>query len=126
MSLHVTPLSSFSLKQWSFTDLDIEEFGDRQTFFVFLTYGHERPDSRIFWVLLESENPVTYNVNDQASLELGVATHYAHGQYQNSETLLQLRQLINNRRKTPHVAVGWWKWAITHLGGTAEFVSGLY
>ncbi|KAK0395524.1 hypothetical protein QR680_001324 [Steinernema hermaphroditum] len=126
LSLHVTPLNNFSLKKWSFTDLNLEEFGDRQTYFVFLTYGHERPEVRKFWILLESTNPVTHSLDEQASLELGVATHYAHGQYQNSETLLQLRQLINNRRKTPHVAVGWWKWAITHLGGTAEFVSGLY
>lgn len=45
------------------------------------------------------------------------------GKYQYSETLQQLRMLINSRRTTPHLAVGWWKWAITHICGVAELVA---
>lgn len=53
-SLHITPLNGFALKQWSFTNLDIETFGKRRTYFVFLSYGRSAPSERRFWILLES------------------------------------------------------------------------
>uniref|UniRef100_A0A0N4X7C5 Copper transporter n=1 Tax=Haemonchus placei TaxID=6290 RepID=A0A0N4X7C5_HAEPC len=54
------------------------------------------------------------------NLEIAVASHHAHGEHQNSETLRQLRHLIQGRRQTPEMAVGWWKWAMTMIGGVAE------
>uniref|UniRef100_A0A914RUA9 Uncharacterized protein n=1 Tax=Parascaris equorum TaxID=6256 RepID=A0A914RUA9_PAREQ len=42
--------------------------------------------------------------------------------YQYSDTLSQLLTLIKSRRLTPHMAVGWWKWAITVIGGVAEII----
>lgn len=57
-----------------------------------------------------------------ASLELSVASHHAHGEHQNSDTLNQLRAVIDSRRRTPYMAVGWWKWACTVTGGVSEIV----
>ena len=48
------------------------------------------------------------------------------GPHQNSETLAQIRNMINTRRQTPHVAVGYWKWAITHIGGISEMVAQIF
>lgn len=48
------------------------------------------------------------------------------GRYQNSPTLHQLRSLINTRRKTPHLAVGYWRWGISLISGTAELISHLF
>ncbi|VDM38403.1 unnamed protein product [Toxocara canis] len=107
LSLHITPLNGFTLKKWSFTDIDVEKFGRRDTYFVFWSYGAEAPEQRHFWILLEN---------------IAAATHYAHGKYQYSDTLSQLRTLIKSRRQTPHMAVGWWKWAITVIGGVAEII----
>lgn len=44
------------------------------------------------------------------------------GEHQNSDTLRQLRHLIQSRRQTPEMAVGWWKWGMTMIGGIAEIV----
>ncbi|GMT16478.1 hypothetical protein PFISCL1PPCAC_7775, partial [Pristionchus fissidentatus] len=122
MSLHVTALNGFELKSWSFTPLDIQLVNKRDTYFVFLTYGSETPPTRTFWLLLEQKGPVFPDINKEASLELAVASHHAHGQYQNSETLKQLRQLVASRRQTTHFAVGWWKWGMTLLAGVSEIV----
>lgn len=54
MSFHITPINGYRLKDWSFAPFDVETFGRRQTYFVFLTYGHEAPVDRTFWVLLEN------------------------------------------------------------------------
>ncbi|VDO13143.1 unnamed protein product [Haemonchus placei] len=54
MSLHVTPLNGYELVSWSFTNIDLKEFGRRTTYFVFLTYGFEMPEYRRFWILLEN------------------------------------------------------------------------
>lgn len=146
MSLHVTPINGYSLKDWSFAPMDHETFGHRRTYFVFLTYGHEAPVDRTFSILLENvcanraislmlcvmqQNPNPPDPETSPSIEIAVATHYAHGisrvadadimvsfagPHQNSETLNQLRSLISNRRKTPHHAVGYWRWAITMVG----------
>uniref|UniRef100_A0A914DJF4 Endoplasmic reticulum metallopeptidase 1-like C-terminal domain-containing protein n=1 Tax=Acrobeloides nanus TaxID=290746 RepID=A0A914DJF4_9BILA len=43
MSFHVTPINGYKLKDWSFAPFDEETFGKRQTYFIFLTYGHEAP-----------------------------------------------------------------------------------
>ncbi|PIO76132.1 hypothetical protein TELCIR_01809, partial [Teladorsagia circumcincta] len=56
------------------------------------------------------------------NVEIAVASHHAHGEHQHSETLRQLRHLIQGRRQTPEMAVGWWKWGITMIGGVAELV----
>uniref|UniRef100_A0AC34RFV2 Uncharacterized protein n=1 Tax=Panagrolaimus sp. JU765 TaxID=591449 RepID=A0AC34RFV2_9BILA len=87
-----------------------------------MTYGAEAPISRDFWILLENENPAPSNPEENPSLELGIATHYAHGPFQNSETLTQLRNLFATRRQTPHHAIGYWKWAITTVGGNSEMI----
>lgn len=54
MSLHVTPLNGYSLKEWSFTPIETEVLGMKTTYFVFLTYGHEPPVDRTLWILLEN------------------------------------------------------------------------
>uniref|UniRef100_A0A914Y6G5 Uncharacterized protein n=1 Tax=Panagrolaimus superbus TaxID=310955 RepID=A0A914Y6G5_9BILA len=87
-----------------------------------MSYGFEAPKSREFWVLLENNNPAPSNPEENPSLELAVATHYAHGPHQNSETLTQLRQMIHSRRKVPHHAIGYWKWASTIIGGASEII----
>ncbi|KAI1727718.1 peptidase family m28 domain-containing protein [Ditylenchus destructor] len=122
MSLHVTPLNGYSLKEWSFTPIETEVLGKKTTYFVFLTYGHEPPVDRTMWILLENNNPAPLDSKTTPSLEFAVATHYAHGNDQNSETLFQLRELIKSRRKTPHYAVGYWKWGITMIGGVSEII----
>ncbi|KAI1720106.1 peptidase family m28 domain-containing protein [Ditylenchus destructor] len=122
MSLHVTPLNGYSLKEWSFTPIETEVLGMKTTYFVFLTYGHEPPVDRTLWILLENNNPAPMDPKTTPSMEFAVATHYAHGNDQNSETLFQLRELIKTRRKTPHYAVGYWKWGITMIGGVSEII----
>uniref|UniRef100_A0A183DQ78 Transmembrane protein n=1 Tax=Gongylonema pulchrum TaxID=637853 RepID=A0A183DQ78_9BILA len=125
MSLHLTPLSGFLVSSWSFTNFEPSTFGKRNTYFVFLTYGAEAPEHRAFWIILRKINSDGINEEDLDEtplLEISVATHYAHGPHQYSETLSQLRSLITSRRKTPHLAVGWWKWAITTIAGVAEIV----
>ncbi|CAL2032715.1 unnamed protein product [Caenorhabditis brenneri] len=126
LSLHVTPLNNYDLLSWSFTDIDIEEFGRRQTYFVFMTYGHEAPEVRRFWILLEHRNGAAPDPEKQENLELSVATHYAHGEHQDTETLRQLRAMIASRRQTPEQAVGWWRWGITMVGGRSEIVVKLF
>jgi hypothetical protein len=122
VSLHVTPINGYKLKNWSFKEFDEETFGPRNTYFVFMSYGFEAPKSRDFWILLETNNPAPTNPEENPSLELAVATHYAHGSHQNSETLTQLRQMIQSRRKVPHHAIGYWKWASTIIGGASEII----
>ncbi|KAF8363671.1 hypothetical protein PRIPAC_90594, partial [Pristionchus pacificus] len=122
MSLHVTALNGFELKSWSFTPLDIQDVNKRDTYFVFLTYGSETPPTRKFWLVLEQTGDSFPDVTKEASLELAVASHHAHGEHQNSETLRQLRSLISSRRQSTHFAVGWWKWGITLIGGVSEIV----
>ena len=56
MSLHVTPLEGYALKQWSFTTFEPSRFKKRSTYFVFLTYGFEAPENRTFWISLENLN----------------------------------------------------------------------
>uniref|UniRef100_A0A9J2PCY7 FXNA-like protease n=1 Tax=Ascaris lumbricoides TaxID=6252 RepID=A0A9J2PCY7_ASCLU len=122
LSLHITPLNGFTLKQWSLTNIDVEKFGRRSTYFVFWSYGAEALTHRDFWILLENSNERVEETKNVAAVEIAVATHYAHGRYQYSDTLSQLRTLIKSRRLTPHMAVGWWKWAITVIGGVAEII----
>lgn len=124
MSLHLTPLDDFELERWSFTKFERDKFGRRDTYFVFLTYGFEAPQERTFWIVLKKKNGTLelMDIDKTPALELSVATHYAHGPSQYSETLSQLRLLIESRRKTPHLAVGWWKWAITTIAGISEIV----
>ncbi|CAI5441277.1 unnamed protein product [Caenorhabditis angaria] len=123
MSLHVTPLNGFELSSWSFTDIDIEEFGRRQTYFVFLTYGFEAPEVRNFWIVLENPNVEKLADPDaHENIEIAAAAHYAHGHWQDTETLKQLRAMIATRRQTPEEAVGWWRWGITMIGGRAQLV----
>ncbi|KAI6228158.1 Peptidase [Aphelenchoides besseyi] len=127
LSLHITPLNGYRMTQFSFTTLDRTTLGERSTYFVFMTYGHKPPEERRFWVVLERETAKPTRIDEGVpNLELVVATHQAHGRYQNSPTLHQLRSLINTRRKTPHVAVGYWKWGITMIGGTSELISHLF
>ena len=84
LSLHVTPINNFRLKQWSFTPFNPATYSTRprKTYFVFMTYGHEAPQERTMWILLENsakkEMSLT-NVGNEPALELAVATHYAHG-----------------------------------------------
>ncbi|KAJ1372896.1 hypothetical protein KIN20_035189 [Parelaphostrongylus tenuis] len=122
MSLHLTPLSGYELLTWSFTDIDIEEFGRRRTYFVFLTYGFEMPKHRSFWIVLENSDATPSDPENTDNIEIAVAAHHAHGEHQNSETLRQLRHLIQSRRETPEMAVGWWKWGMTIIAGVAEVV----
>ncbi|VDO76765.1 unnamed protein product [Heligmosomoides polygyrus] len=122
MSLHVTPLSGYELVTWSFTNIDIEEFGRRTTYFVFLTYGYEMPEYRRFWILLENVTATPSNPKNTNNIEIAVASAHAHGEHQQSETIRQLRHLIQGRRQTPDMAVGWWKWGITMISGVAELV----
>ncbi|MFH4980618.1 hypothetical protein AB6A40_007327 [Gnathostoma spinigerum] len=122
MSLHLTPLHGFKLKKWSFTDIDIEKFGARNTYFVFLTYGFEHPGHRTFWLVLEQKNgSLKYGI-DSPSVEISLATHYAHGPNQASDTVSQLRSLIRAKRLVPHESVGAWKWAIAPIIGVSEIV----
>lgn len=55
MSLHITPLNNYQLKEFSFTKFEDEILGKRQTYFVFMTYGHKPPENneRRFWITLE-------------------------------------------------------------------------
>lgn len=53
MSLHITPLNGYQLKEFSFTKFESSILGKRQTYFVFMTYGHKAPEDRRFWVTLE-------------------------------------------------------------------------
>ncbi|EYB98032.1 hypothetical protein Y032_0134g1817 [Ancylostoma ceylanicum] len=122
MSLHITPLSGYELLTWSFTNIDIEEFGRRTTYFVFMTYGFEMPEIRRFWILLENPAATPSDPDNTHNVEIAVAAHHAHGEHQDSETLRQLRHLIRGRRQTPEMAVGWWKWGMTMIGGVAELV----
>ncbi|WKX96272.1 hypothetical protein Q1695_012598 [Nippostrongylus brasiliensis] len=122
MSLHVTPLSGYQLAAWSFTNINVEEFGRRTTYFVFLTYGFEMPEYRRFWILLENTAATSPDPKKTNNLEIAVASHHAHGEHQHSETLRQLRHLIQGRRQTPEMAVGWWKWGMTMIAGIAELV----
>ncbi|CAJ0951410.1 unnamed protein product, partial [Mesorhabditis belari] len=123
MSLHITPLDNYELSEWSFTPMNLDTFGRRKTYFVFLTYGFERPEVRTFWIELEDKKSAKLpDPAKQPNLEIAVASHHAHGENQNSDTLLQLRELIKSRRKGPQQAIGWWKWGITVVGGTSEIV----
>ena len=54
LSLHVTPINGYRLKNWSFKEFDEEAFGPRNTYFIFMSYGYEAPVSREFWILLET------------------------------------------------------------------------
>lgn len=129
-SLHITPLNGFQLKHWSFTPFNPETFHTRPrvTYFVFTTYGYEAPEERVFWILLENTEKKIYlkDIANKSTLELAVATHYVHGKDQNSDTLLQLRSLIVNRRRTPHAGVGFWRWAMTVISGNSEIVVHTY
>ncbi|PAV74066.1 hypothetical protein WR25_23336 [Diploscapter pachys] len=124
MSLHITPLAGYELKKWSFTDFKPETFGKRTTYFVFLAYGFEKPEFRNFWILLENPNTSAemHDPKKAPNLEIAVASHHAHGRHQDSETLTQLRQLIASRRQSPEMAVGWWRWGITMIGGISQIV----
>ncbi|KAI6184117.1 Peptidase-M28 domain-containing protein [Aphelenchoides bicaudatus] len=127
MSLHISPLNGYQLKEFSFTKFEQNILGTRQTYFVFMTYGHRAPEDRRFWVVLERNSAATnQDPTKSPNLELAIATHQAHGRYQNSPTLHQLRSLINTRRKTPHLAVGFWRWGITMISGTSELISHLF
>ncbi len=101
-SLHITPINGYSLAQWSFTEINLAR---RRTHFVFLTYGRESGPYD-FWIILENvrgfsmrvEIASFMQVNEKApdpnvspSLEISVATHYAHGL---SPTLALLSRLI--------------------------------
>lgn len=44
------------------------------------------------------------------------------GKHQNSDTLIQLRSLVSNRRRTPNAGVGFWRWGMTLIGGISEIV----
>ncbi|ETN83043.1 hypothetical protein NECAME_01842 [Necator americanus] len=107
---------------FSISKKDIEEFGRRTTYFVFLTYGFEMPAYRRFWILLENPAATPSDPDNTHNLEIAVAAHHAHGEHQDSETVRQLRHLIQARRQTPEMAVGWWKWSMTMIGGVAELV----
>uniref|UniRef100_A0A7E4VJ68 FXNA-like protease n=1 Tax=Panagrellus redivivus TaxID=6233 RepID=A0A7E4VJ68_PANRE len=123
VSLHVTPLNGYRLKNWSFKEFNPAIFAKRNTFFVFMSYGFEAPVERNFWILLEhASSAAPPDPETVPSLELAVATHYAHGPYQNSDTLIQLRNLFITRRRTPTHGVGFWKWAITTVGGVSEII----
>uniref|UniRef100_A0A914I7J6 FXNA-like protease n=1 Tax=Globodera rostochiensis TaxID=31243 RepID=A0A914I7J6_GLORO len=121
-SMHITPLNGFQLRHWSLTPFDPTTFGTRKTYFVFMTYGFEAPKERLVWILLENNERNVSVADDVPSLELAVASKYVHGKNQNSDTLLQLRSLIANRRRTPHAGVGFWRWAITMIAGVSEIV----
>ncbi|VDO40966.1 unnamed protein product, partial [Onchocerca flexuosa] len=124
MSLHMTPLDDLEIDSWSFTDFHPATFNKRNTYFVFLTCGTEIPQERHFWIILKKRGTAygSLSINEIPVLELSVATHYTHGPHQYSDTLIQLRSLIESRRKTPHLAVGWWKWAMTATTGVSEIV----
>ncbi|VBB31171.1 unnamed protein product [Acanthocheilonema viteae] len=124
MSLHLTPMDDFEIDSWSFTKFRSDAFSKRNTYFVFLCYGAEGPKERNFWIVLKrGDNDFNeLDISETPVLEISVATHYAHGRYQYSETLMQLRSLIQSRRKTPHLAIGWWKWAITTTAAVSEIV----
>ncbi|MCP9262080.1 Endoplasmic reticulum metallopeptidase 1 [Dirofilaria immitis] len=123
MSLHVTPLNNFEIDSWSFSNFHSDTFSKRNTYFVFLTCGAETPQQRNFWIVLKRDTIFKpLDISEMPVLEISVATHYIHGPHQYSNTLIQLRSLIESRRKTPHLAIGWWKWAMTITAGISEIV----
>ncbi|VDK80275.1 unnamed protein product [Litomosoides sigmodontis] len=124
VSLHLTPLDDLEIDSWSFTKFRSDSFSKRNTYFVFLSYGAEAPKEQSFWIVLKKGDGDfgALDVSMIPVLEISVATHYAHGSYQYSDTLTQLQSLIESRRKTPHLAIGWWKWAITTTAAVSEIV----
>lgn len=53
MSLHITPLDGYRVSEWSFSPFkEVQQFGHRNTYFVFMSYGHQAPTNRMFWVNL--------------------------------------------------------------------------
>lgn len=55
MSLHITPLNGYKIKEWSFSPFqEVMNFGLRKTYFVFMCYGHEAPLERNIWILMEN------------------------------------------------------------------------
>lgn len=102
-----------------------------------MTYGTEKPEVRPFWILMEKPTGTPADPKTTPNVEISVASHHAHGSFrdpiflkklfasgphQNSETVRQLRTIIDQRRKQPESAVGWWKWAITMIGGVSQIV----
>lgn len=97
LSLHITPLNNYQLKEFSFTRYENDILGNRHTYFVFMTYGYRPPENRErrFWVLLQrvvfyiahpynaffqnTSIPNKLDPRKQPNLELVVATHQAHG-----------------------------------------------
>lgn len=69
MSLHITPLENYELSEWSFTPMNLDTFGRRKTYFVFLTYGYERPEVRTFWIELEDVSDKIF-VSEKSILQL--------------------------------------------------------
>uniref|UniRef100_A0A8R1TNQ3 Peptidase_M28 domain-containing protein n=1 Tax=Onchocerca volvulus TaxID=6282 RepID=A0A8R1TNQ3_ONCVO len=106
MSLHVTPLDDLEMDSWSFTNFHPDTFSKRNTYYIFLTCGAEIPQERNFWIVLKKRGTAfsALNISEIPVLEMSVATHYIHGPHQYSDTLIQLRSLIESRRKTPHLA----------------------
>lgn len=57
ISLHITPLNEYKIKEWSFSPFqEVINFGLRKTYFVFMCHGHEAPLERNIWILLENVN----------------------------------------------------------------------
>lgn len=64
MSLHITPLNNYQLKEFSFTKFEEEILGNRQTYFVFMTYGNKPPENRErrFWIAMELDVSSIFNI----------------------------------------------------------------